>query len=162
MAAVAVGMAAPQGGGGTLAAQAAAPCGLLMTAEIQPLAPKVTLPPGVATSLAGGVHACRYTWGEGARRVKLDVIVNDSAGMFAGAGADAIKQGLQSSVVAGTEDAVVADVGDAAVFKADSAVYVHATAYVKGRILQVLFDGFEAREEKGQIIALLKTAASRI
>ena len=61
-----------------------------------------------------------------------------------------------------TADAVIADVGEAAVFKADSAVSVHATAYVKNRMLQVHVDGFEAREKKDQVIALLKSAAARL
>jgi hypothetical protein len=75
---------------------------------------------------------------------------------------EAMKQALQASVTPDTADAVIPDVGDAAVFKADSPAYVHATALVKGRVLQVHLDGIDAREKKGVVIGLLKAAASRL
>jgi hypothetical protein len=154
-------MAEPQGGTAQIAAQTAGPCTLLMTSEIQTLALKASIAAGVPTVLDGaGTAACRYSWGEGADRHRLDVVVNDPSRMYA-ASADA-KQGLQASVRPGTADAVVPEIGEAAVFKAESPVYVHATAFVKGRLLQVLLDGFEAREQKDQVIALLKSAASRL
>jgi hypothetical protein len=158
MIAVAAGVAGPRGGNARLAAQAAGPCTLLMTTEIQPLAPKASIGAGVPT----GATSCRYSWGEGADRHKLDVVLSDPSRVFTAGGADAIKQGLRASVKAGSADAVVPDLGEAAVFKAESPVYVHATAYVKGRLVQVLLDGFEAREHKDQVIALLKSAASRL
>jgi hypothetical protein len=102
------------------------------------------------------------TWGAGTGHVNLDVTVNEASRMFSGMPPDLIKQGLQASVRAGTADAVISDVGEAAVFKADSPVYFHAAAYLKGRILQVQLDGFDAREKKDQVIALLKSAASRL
>jgi hypothetical protein len=77
-------------------------------------------------------------------------------------GPDEIKQGLQALVTAATADAVISDVGEAAVFKADSPVYVHATAYSKGRILQLRVDGVDAIDKKDQVIALLKSAVSRL
>lgn len=158
---VAAGLSAP--GRGTAAAQAPGPCGLLTTAEIQPLAPNATIGAGVAVSVdASGLGTCRYTWGTGAGRFKLDVTVNDASRMYSSMAADLIKQRLNGSVTPETADAVVSGVGDAAVFRADSAVYVHATAYSKGRVLQVQLDGFEAREMKDQVIALLKSAASRL
>jgi hypothetical protein len=82
--------------------------------------------------------------------------------MFAGTGPAAIKQALQSSVTAGTADEVIPDVGEAAVFKVDSALYVHGTALVKGRMLQLRLYGFDAREKKDGVISLLKSAASRL
>jgi hypothetical protein len=56
---------------------------------------------------------------------------------------------------------LIPEVGEAAIFKADSQVYVCATAYLKSRMLQVRLDGSDARDKKDQVIALLKTAASR-
>ena len=47
-------------------------------------------------------------------------------------------------------------------FRADSPYYTTATAFVKGRILEVQFDGLVALEQKDQAIALLKSAASRL
>ena len=54
------------------------------------------------------------------------------------------------------------DVGEAAVFRADSALYAGATAISKGHIIEVHADGFVAREMKDQVIALLKSAVSRL
>jgi len=156
-------MSGPASVDGTVTAQASGPCALLTTDEIQPLALKASVGAGVPSSIENlGYSTCRYAWGEGTGRFKLDVTVSDASRVFAGTGPDQIKQRLQASVMAGTADAVVADIGEAAVFKADSPLYVHATAYAKGRILQVHLDGFDAREKKDQVIALLKSAASRL
>ena len=150
----------------TVAAQAASAssCTLLTTDEIQPLAPKkVTVSAGVPSSIeAAGSNWCKYTWGEGVGRFKLDLALTDASRMFTGSTPAAIKQTLQSVVAPGTADALVTDVGDAAVFKADSAMFVHATAYVKGRILQVQLDGFDAVTKKDDVIKLLKSAASKL
>jgi len=70
-------------------------------------------------------------------------------------------QRLLESVRAATGDAVVSEIGEAAVFKPDSFAYATATAFVKGRVVQVHVDGFYASEKKDQIIGLLKAAASR-
>jgi hypothetical protein len=59
-------------------------------------------------------------------------------------------------------DEVISDVGDTAVFKAYSPLYVSASALVKGRILHLNLDGLDARDKKGQLISLLKSAASRL
>ena len=82
--------------------------------------------------------------------------------MFPGMTPDQIKQRLLASVKAGTHDAVIPEIGDAAVFKPDSFVYAVATAFVKGRILQVQLDGSDAHDKKDQVIGLLKSAASRL
>ena len=75
---------------------------------------------------------------------------------------DQIKQQLLGSVKPGTAEEVISDVGEAAVFKSDSPYYASATAFLKGRLLEVHLDGVVAREEKDQAIALLKSAASRL
>lgn len=162
LAMVAAGISAP-GRGGRIAAQGGGPCALVTTDDVQPLAQNASVADGTPTSVeATGFGACRYTWGDGAGRFTLDVTTNQASRMFSGLGPDQIKQRLTATVTAETADAVIADVGEAAVFKADSALSVHAAAYVKGRILQVQLDGFVAREKKDQVIALLKTAASRL
>ena len=61
--------------------------------------------------------------------------------MFPGMSPDQIKQRLLGSVRAGTADAVISEIGEAAVFRADSPLYATATAFVKGRILEVHLDG---------------------
>lgn len=145
-----------------LAAQAAGPCALLMADEIEPLA-NMIVSDGVPSSLAAaGTSACRFAWGTGAGRHTLDVIVRDAARVFPGAGPDAIKQGLAASAMPETTDSVIAEVGEAAVFKSDSPVFAYATAYLKGRILQLRLDGADARDRKDFVVALLKSAAGRL
>jgi phosphotransferase system HPr-like phosphotransfer protein len=143
-------------------AQSAQPCALLTTEDIQPLAYQQTVAPGVAASYAAtGFSACRYAWGTGLDRYKLEVNISDSSRMFAGLAPGQVKRALQSIVVKDTADMIVSDVGDAAIFKAESPVYVQATAVIKGRVLQLSLDGLDAREKKGEVIALLKQAASK-
>ena len=163
MAMVAAGTSGPGDGDGSVSAQAANPCALLPVSEIQPLAVKATVAEGVPSAIqAAGAAACRYTWGTGANRFKLDVVVNEASQLFPGMSPDLIKQRIQASPRPGTADAALADIGEAAVFKSDSPVFATTTAYLKGRILQVQLDGLYASDMKDQMIALLKSAASRL
>ena len=151
------------GGQGTAAAQAPSPCALLTTDDIQPIAPNVSIPAGVPSSIeAAASSSCLYAWGDGVGRVKLDVRVADASRMFPGSAPDAIKQRLQSAVVPETADTLVPDVGEGAVFKAASPTLVQATAYLKDRILQVRLDGYDALANKDQVIRLMKSAASKL
>jgi hypothetical protein len=169
-AAVALGLALVAGGPswpgpavGTVSAQALNPCALLTDDEIKPLAPKTSVAAGVSNSSTPfGDASCRYAWGEGVDRHKLVVIVGEASRVFPGLTPDQIKQRLLESVRAGTHDAVIDQIGEAAVFRPDSFVYAIATAFVKGRMLQVQLDGVEALEKKDQVIGLLKSAASRL
>jgi hypothetical protein len=162
LALVAIGIDEPGSGSSTAVAQTAAPCTLLKVEDVQPLASKETVAEGVSTSLAAAASStCKYAWGSGVRRYKLDVTVSE-ASIYSGATPDLIKQGLQASVKAGTADAVVPDAGETAVFKADSPAYVHSTAYAKGRIVRVDLDGIDALDKKAQVIELLKLAVSRL
>jgi hypothetical protein len=161
LAITAIGTSAP--GGGTVSAQAQNPCALLTIDEIEDLAPMEQVSEGVASAFeAFDSSTCRYTWGSGTGRYTLAVYVNPASRMFAGMSADSVKQSLLSSATPGTTDAAIPDVGDAAVFKAYSPVYVSASAYLKGRILQVNLDGIDARDKKDRLISLLKSAASRL
>ena len=144
------------------AAQSAPPCTLLTTEDIQPLASQHTVAAGVAASYAPtGFNMCRYAWGGGLDRYTLEVNVGDSSRMFEGLAPDQARQALQAIVVKDTADTIITDVGDAAIFKAESPVYVQATALIKGRVLQLSLDGLDAREKKGELIALLKKAAAK-
>ena len=146
-----------------VSAQASDPCALLTVDDIQQLTAETNVPDGVPSSIpAVGYATCRYTWGDGTDRFKLDVIVTDAPRMFPGMSPDQIEQRLLESVRAGTGDAVIPEIGEAAVFKPDSPVYARATALVKGRILQVHLDGIFAGEKKDQVIELLKSAAARL
>ena len=144
-------------------AQTATPCTLVTTDDVKSVANQTSVDASVAMSFPPADYSsCRYAWGSGLNRYKLDVTVSDGSRMFSGMGPDGIKQGLQASVKPDTDDAVITGVGDAAVFNADSPAYAYATAYIKGRILQVHLDGLDARDKKDQVISLLKTAASRL
>jgi len=148
---------------GIVSAQPSNACALLKVEEIEPLAGKASVAEGVSNSIpTSGYDACRYAWGVGTGRFKLDVTVNEVSRMFPGMSPDQIKQRLLESVRAGTDDALISEVGEAAVFKPDSPVYASAFAVVKGHILGVHLDGAFAREKKDQIIGLLKSAASRL
>ena len=163
LAMVATGVSSPGGVDGTVSAQTPNPCALLTNDEIQPVAGNASVGDGVASSLQSFNYVnCRYTWGVGTGRFKLDVIVYDASGRFPGMSPDQIKQWLLESVKPGTAEAVISDIGEAAVFKSDSPYYATATAFLKGRILEVHLDGLVAREEKDEAIALLKSAASRL
>jgi hypothetical protein len=148
--------------GGTVSAQETSPCALLTPDEIQPLAPNASIGEGVSSAIPSFSSACRYAWGTGTRRFKLGIIVHDASRMFPGMTPDQIKQRLLASVKPDTDEAVISDVGDAAVFRADSPYYTSATAFVKGRILEVQLDGLAALERKDEAIALLKSAAGRL
>jgi hypothetical protein len=151
------------GGDGFVFAQAPNPCALLTVGEIQPLAAKANVPDGVPSSLeAFGSVTCRYAWGAGVGRSTLDVTVNEASRMFPGLSPDQMKERLLQSVRNGTSDAVIADIGEVAVFKSDSPFYVTATASIRGRVLEVHLDGWDAREKKDDVIALLKSAVSRL
>jgi hypothetical protein len=143
-------------------AQSAQPCTLLTTEDIHPLAYQQTVAAGVAASYEPtGFNVCRYAWGAGLDRYKLEVNIGDASRKYAGLGPDQVKQALQSTVVKDTADTIVSDVGDAAIFKAESPVYVQATALIKDRVLEISLDGLDAREKKGEMIALLKKAAAK-
>ena len=163
LAMVATGVSSPGGVDGTVSAQALNPCALLTTDDVESLAGNASVGDGVASALPSFSYvSCRYTWGVGNGRFKLDVMVYDPSGRFPGMSPDQIKQRLLASVKPGTTEEVISDVGEAAVFTSDSPYYATATAYLKGRILAVYLDGLVARDEKDQAIALLKSAASRL
>jgi hypothetical protein len=162
VAAFAAGAAGVGHGPGIVAAQASNPCALLTTDEIQPLAGNATIADGLPNSRAEGSVRCRYAWGEGTGRFTLDVSLNEAARVYPGVSPERIKQQLLESVRPETADAVIPDVGEAAVFRPDSPAYAGATAFIKGRILQVHLDGVYARDRKDQVIELLKLAAGRL
>ena len=146
----------------TVSAQGFNPCALLLDDEIKPLAAKTSVAAGVSNPTSFGDATCRYGWGEGVDRYKLVVAVIEASRMFPGLTPDQIKQRLVESVRPGTNDAVIPEIGDAAVFRPDSFVYAIATAFVKGRMLQVQLEGLAALDKKDQVIGLLKSAASRL
>ena len=141
------------GGRSILSAQALDPCTLLSVDEIEPLATNTDVTAGVPITFPEfGYAACRYVWGVGVGHFTLDVAINDPSGMFPDSSPEQIKQQLLESVRAGTNDAVISEIGEAAVFKPYSPAYAGATAFVKGRILQVNIGGIFAGEKKDQLV----------
>ena len=149
-------------GGGSVLAQPQT-CGLLTGEEVQALAPKLTVSDaGVSGNQGGGAVTCRYRWGSGPGHFTLSLSVRPASRVFAGMDAAAIRQGVLATITPGSADEAIPDVGEAAAFKSYSSAYATASAYVKDRYLQVTLDGIDARDRKGQLIALLKSAASRL
>ena len=146
-----------------VSAQESNACALVTADEIEALAPEEAIAKGVSGALPSfGLVACHYTWGTGIGRFKLDITIHESSRMFPGMTPDQIKQRLVESVKDGTDEAVLSEIGEAAVIKPDSTFYVTATAFMKGRILQVRLDGLTASAKRDQVIGLLKAAASRL
>ena len=162
LAMIASGVSALGGIDGTVSAQAPNACALLTNDDVESFA-NASVDDGVSSSMPSVSYAtCQYAWGAGTGRFRLGVIVYDPSRTFPGMTPDQIKQRLLESIRPGTTDAVISDVGEAAVFKSDSAYYATATAFLKGRLLQVSLDGEAAREKKDQAIGLLKSAVSRL
>src|SRR4051794_5383434 len=129
-------------GRGIVSAQELNPCGLLTNDDIHAVAAETNVAAGIASTLPShGYAACRYDWGSGTNRFKLDVVVTDASRLYKGMSPEQVKQQLLQSVREGTYDAVITEVGETAVFTPDSPVYGRAAAFVKGRILEVRLDG---------------------
>jgi hypothetical protein len=146
-----------------LAAQAVNPCALLTTADIQhALAAPAAIKQNTNSTPAVGSTACTYEWGSGGNvqsgKSSLIVIVSDAKKMFPGMSAALITKGLS-----GEKDSTpIPGVGDAAVFKSASPISANASAYVKGRILEIAYESKDGRAKKDAIIALLTSAAERL
>ena len=159
---LAIAAASLSSNGGAVLAQPQT-CGLLTGEEIQALAPNQTVTDAAASgNQGGGAVTCRYTWGSVTGRYTLSLSVRPASRVFVGMNGAAIRQGVLGTVIPGTADEAIPDVGEAAAFKSYSSVYATASAYLKDRYLQVTLDGIDARDRKGQLIALLKSAASRL
>jgi hypothetical protein len=138
-------------------------CGLLTSEEVQALALDQTVADAAVSGNQGaGAASCRYEWGSGVEHFTLTLSVRSASRAFVGMNAASIRQTLQAMVTPETADEAITDVGEAAMFKSYSSVYATASAYLKDRYLQVTLDGIDARDRKGQLISLLKSAASRL
>ena len=159
--AVAVGGALTTGGGAVLAQPQT--CGLLSGEEVQALAPNQSVTDAAPSgNQGGGAVSCLYTWGTGPGHFTLALSVRPASRAFVGMDAAAIGRALLTTVTPGTSDEAIPDVGQAAVFKTYSSAYATASALVKDRYLQVTLDGIDARDRKGELIELLKSAVSRL
>lgn len=139
-------------------AQALKPCALLTSAEVKSVA---TSPPGegVAEFLAPTAsHTCVYKWAARDFSPSLVVTASDASKMYPGMSAEMLKMGL----LAGKDMTAIPGIGDAAGYKSDSPTAVLAIALLKGKVLTVTYRGTDAVAKKGQVVGLLKSAASRL
>ncbi len=158
------------GGRGTVSAQAQAqalnPCTLLTVDEIQQLTAEASAGDGVSSPLeAVRAVACRYAWGAGVNRLKLDVVVNEASQMFPGMKLATRSSSDSLESARKPERLTLVTSGR----RRSRRVHVRlapttptATAALKGRVVAVRVDGRVAREKKDQVIALLKAAVSRL
>jgi hypothetical protein len=146
-------------------------CALIKPTEVQSVDANAKIANGVAQPNPFGA-GCRYSWGPGSREWgnwELTVTVMDAAKAFAGLDPGTITQGILIKVQTGAPNAVqIPGVGDAAVFSLNQRYpqirESTAEAYLKakGVYLTVSLHGGDALATKNQLIALLKTAVSRL
>ena len=151
--------------GGIPALQAKNACALISLQEVQGLGAGARIgdgKPGPPDPL--GSLTCRYEWGSGNTQFSLQIINGDASRMWPGMNADLIKQGLLGTARPGNKSnaAVISGIGEAAVFDSTAPTQAKTSAYLKGRMLIVTFEGPDARAKKDQVIALLKAAAARL
>jgi hypothetical protein len=146
-----------------MSAQEVKPCALLKSAEVQAVASS-QVSEGVPSFLAPtGTHVCEYKWTAKNFSPSLQVMVSDASKMFPGWDARTIKTGILGGPRGVPKNTtVVPGVAEAANYRADSPTTGSATAYLKGKILQVVYQGTDAPAKEAQVIGLLKLAASRL
>jgi hypothetical protein len=140
-------------------------CALLKSSEIQALASS-TIGQGESAKDELGSLTCVYKWGKGGNAYsgayQFQVIIADASRMMPGTTGDMMRQGMAAQVKGEKEGAgMIPGVGEAAMFKSRQ-ISVETSALAKGRFLMVNFEGPDARQKKDQVIALLKTAVSRL
>lgn len=140
----------------------ARPCELLKTAEVQAVAG-----PGVDAGTASvdaptGTHSCAYKWTVKNFSPRLEVLVSDASKIYPGTSAETLKTGILTGPRASKSITVVPGVGEAAQYRAESETNGTAIAYLKGRILTIVYRAPDAVAKKDQVIGLLKSAASRL
>ena len=141
-------------------------CALLTVAEIQEMAGTLVKDgtPGKVAAL--GSITCTYTWGPAnyaaTGQFQLNVLATDASKAFPGMSTALIKQAMAARVKAGGVAGEVPGIGDAATFESDQPNRVNTKTLAKGVFLTVELEGPNARLQKDQVIALLKTAAGRL
>jgi hypothetical protein len=140
-------------------------CALLKSSEIQALAGSA-IGHGESAKDELGSLTCVYKWGKGINAYngayQFQVIIADASRMMPGTTGDMMRQGMAAEVKSAKDNAgMIPGVGEAAMFKTRP-IAVETSAFAKGRMLMVNFEGPDARQKKDQVIALLKTAVGRL
>ncbi len=141
-------------------------CTLLETAEIQAMAGATVKDgtPGKVASL--GAISCTYTWESGnnaaAGKYQLHVLATDASKAFPGMSTALIRQALLARVKEGGTGGEAPGIGDVATFESNAPIRMNAKALSKGVVLSVELEGPNARLQKDQVVALLKTAVGRL
>lgn len=153
--------------GGQSAAMPKDACALLTTAEVQAIAGGAAVKDGTPGKVAAlGSLSCTYTWGTGSNaatgQYQLNVLATDASKAFPGMSTALIKQAMAARVKAGGVASEVPGIGDEATFESDQPIRANAKTLAKGVFLSVELEGPNARLQKDQVVALLKTAAGRL
>ena len=156
--AAALGVASPP-----VLAQGVKPCALLKNAEVQAVM-GAQIGEGVAGFLAPtATYTCDYRWTPGRFGPSVQVMVSDASTLLPEMDAGTIKSGILGGLRGLPKDTtVVPGVGEAANYRVNSPTASSAMTYLKGRILEVVYQGSDAPVKKDQVIGLLKAAASRL
>lgn len=165
LAAAAFGVAASSA---ALAQGAKAPCSLLKPAEVQALNPAAPVGAGVPSTVPPlGTLVCEYKWAPPQSpapvNYRLLVMVTEAAKMWPGMDPKTITKGMLGGprgLPANTT--VVPGVGDAATHTVASPTKTSTSAYVKGLMLQLEFEGPDVAGKREQAIGALRAAASRL
>ncbi len=150
-------------GAGAAVAEDIKPCALLTSAEVQSVATS-KIGDGAASYLAPTAsHVCEWKWVEKNFGPSLQVAVSDASKMFPGMDGATIKEGILGGRRGLPKNTtLVPGVGEAANYPQNSPKSGTATAYLKGKILTIVYQCPDAPAKKDRVIGLLKAAAARL
>ena len=139
------------------------PCALLTSAEVATLA-------GVKVGAGQPGHipqsdqlTCKYQWKEKDVVATLEISLGEASKMLPGADAAMIKSMMVGKQRGPSPSPMaISGVGEAAAYKQNSPHSGYAAAFLKGKILELTYNGADSAAKKNQLIALLKAAAARV
>lgn len=139
------------------------PCELVTAAEVRAIA-GTTAGQGASGYLEPtGTYSCEYKWTVKDFSPSLLVLVSDPSKVFPGLDKAALKAAILGGPRGLPKNAmVVSSVGEAATYTEETPTTGSGLAYVKGRILQVVYRNTDVPAKKSQVVGLLKAAASRL
>ncbi|MFN8177759.1 MAG: hypothetical protein U0167_07525 [bacterium] len=138
------------------------PCALVTGAEVATLA-GVKVGAGQAGHIPQtGQLTCKYQWKEKDLVATLEISLGEVSKMLPGADAAMIKSMMVGETKHGSSPTPISDVGEAAAYKQNSPHSGYAAAFLKGKILELTYNGADSAAKKDRLIALLKAAAARV
>jgi hypothetical protein len=152
----------PNGPARPVFAQQPPTCALLTAGEVEATAgTKVAGQPGHLAPT--DTDYCEYNWTAKSFSPRLQVSVSPASRLWPGVDPATIKNGILGGPRGLPANATaVPDVGDAAAYTQQNEHAASVVAYIKGKILEITYQGTDSPAKKTQIIGLLKSAASRM